>query len=103
VSEEIKERVALFSKLCKKCGHLDADEPKRYSKCHYSKGNEFCPAGEIQLVIVGKAHKYAQQVIAARNARDVGAEARILQLVEKGSKDFIERFYFYLEHRGGDK
>lgn len=100
---ESKEHLALYSSLCKKCQHLDPDESKRYTKCHYSKGNDFCPAKEIQIVIVGKAHKYAQQVIAARNTRDVGAEARILQIVEKQSKAFVERFYFYLENRGGNQ
>jgi hypothetical protein len=92
-----KEHVGLYSPKCKSCGHLDPDEPKKYTICHYSKGNEFCPAGEIQLVVVGKARKYAQQVLAARARRDPEVETRILNLVKAKSQAFIERYYFYLE------
>lgn len=94
---ETKEHLALFSTNCKHCHYLDSSETKKY-KCHYTKGNEFCPASEIQIVIVGKAHKYAKQVLAARHSRDPQAEVRILSLVQKQSKEFIERFYFYLEN-----
>ena len=96
-----KEHLALYSTLCKKCGHLDPDEPKKYVKCHYSKGNKFCPAEEVQIVIAGKAQKYAEQVLAARNQRNPQAEVKILELVKAKSKAFVERFYYYLE-RGQD-
>lgn len=94
---DAREHFAIYSALCKKCGHLDPDEPKKYSNCHFSKGNKFCPAAEVQIVVVGKAQKYAQQVRAARAKRDARAEAKILALVGAKSTAFIERFYFYLE------
>lgn len=95
-----RDHLALYSSNCKRCGHLDPDETKKYTTCHYSKGNKFCPAQEVQIVIVGKAQKYAQQLRAARTQRDVQAEAKILQTVGAMSKAFIERFYFYLEESG---
>ncbi|BAG41776.1 hypothetical protein [Ralstonia phage phiRSL1] len=93
-----REHLSVYSKLCKSCGHLDPDEPKKYSKCHHSKGNEFCPAAEVQIVVVGRALKYAKQVLAARRQRDAKGEAKILQLVTQQSAAFVERFYAYLEN-----
>lgn len=98
-----KEHLGLYSTLCKKCGHLDPDEPKKYSKCHYSKGNRYCPAEEVQIVVVGRAQKYAQQVIAARAARNAEAEHKILGQVMAKSAAFKERFYFFLEQGVGTK
>lgn len=94
-----KDYLEVYSPLCKKCGHLDPDEPKKYAKCHFSKGNEDCPAGEVQIIVVGRARKYAKQVMAARNSRNPVAEANVLQLVNKQSPAFIERFYYYLESK----
>ena len=93
-----KEYLQLYNANCKRCSYLDPDETKRFSSCHYSKGNEFCPAREIQIVVVGKAKRYAAQVLSARESRNAEAEAKILELVAKRSKAFIERFYFYLEN-----
>lgn len=95
--QDTREHLALYSAQCKKCHHLDPDEPKKYINCHYSKGNEYCPASEVQIVITGKAQKYAAQVLAARAKRDINAENRILQLVSAKSQAFIERFYHFLE------
>jgi hypothetical protein len=97
-TEHQKEHLALYSSSCKVCGHLDPQEPKKFSSCHYSKGNVHCPAAEIQIVVVGKAYRYAQQVLAARNLRDASAEARILAIVAKQSAAFQERFYAALEN-----
>jgi hypothetical protein len=93
-----KEHLAIYSRLCKRCGHLDPDEQKKYSKCHHTKGNTLCPASDIQIVVVGKAQRYAKQVLAARAARDAQVEAQILLEVNKQSGAFQERFYHYLEN-----
>jgi hypothetical protein len=93
-----KEHLRLYSTNCKRCAYLDAQETKRFSSCHYSKGNKECPASELQIVIVGKAYRYAQHVLAARGNRDADAEARILATVAKQSTAFQERFYAALEN-----
>ena len=97
-SDEVKEYLKIYSTNCKSCYHLDPQETKKYSSCHYSKGNKQCPAAEIQIVVVGKAYRYANIVLAARNNRDAKAEARILSIVSKQSSVFQERFYAALEN-----
>lgn len=88
----------LYSRNCKSCKHLDPTEKKGWSSCHYSKGNEECPASEIRFTITGKATKLARQVLAARDARNAEAEANILAAVSKEDSAFQERFYFTLEN-----
>jgi len=93
-----KEFLALFSKRCKSCKHLDPDEAKAWVSCHFSKGNEHCPAAEIQFIIVGEAYKLAKQVLLARDTRNTAEEARILAKVARESDGFKERFYAALEN-----
>ncbi|QBQ74551.1 hypothetical protein BcepSauron_171 [Burkholderia phage BcepSauron] len=97
--EQRLEYLQLYSRKCKTCKHLDPSEAKAYSTCHFSKGNEDCPAREIRFTIVGKANRMARQVLAARDARDAQAEAKILALVAQEDEAFRERFYFALESR----
>jgi len=98
VTEDTRERVALYSKRCKSCKHLDPHEQKAWMVCHFSRGNEDCPASGLQITIVGKAYRFARQVLSARDRRDVQTEAKILALVAKEDEDFQERFYFAVEN-----
>lgn len=93
-----REHLSLYRRECKHCGHLDPDEPKKYSSCHFSKGNDQCPAAEVQIVVVGRALRMAVQVRHARDARNAEAEARILAAVAKQSSAFQNRFYQALEN-----
>lgn len=93
-----KERLALYSSRCKTCKHLDPAEAKAYSVCHYTKGNEHCPAAEIQFVVVGAAYRMAKQVLTARDRRDLVVETEILAKVAKQPEAFQERFYAALEN-----
>lgn len=88
----------LYSRNCKSCKHLDPTEKKAYTVCHFSKGNEDCPASEIRFTIVGKANRLARQILSARDARDAQAEAAILAAVSKENEAFQERFYHALEN-----
>ncbi len=92
-----KDHLGLYSVNCKRCQYLDPDETKKFTQCHYSKGNEFCPAEEIQIVVVGKAQKLAQQVLTARQSRNIEAESKILGQVALKNAAFVERFYYFLE------
>lgn len=93
-----RERFALYSRNCKSCKHLDSAETNLYTKCHFSKGNDQCPAAEVEIVVVGAAYRMARQVLAARDKRDAKEEARILAAVAKESEAFQERFYSAIEH-----
>jgi len=95
-TEDKREFIEVYCQNCAVCKYLNPDADKKFN-CHYSKGNTECPASELQIVVVGKAKRYARQVLAARAKRDVLAEKKILELVSKKSQAFIERFYFYLE------
>lgn len=98
-----KEHLGFFSENCKRCKHLFPSETRSFKICHYKfgnngLGNEFCPAADLQIVIVGRAMRWAKLVLTARSGRDAVVEARILSKVSKESQAFKERFYFYLEN-----
>ena len=98
-----KINLALYSVNCKKCSYLDPDETKRFTACHYTKGNAECPAAGVQLVVTGKARKLAKQLQIARDSRNADAESSILKQVSTKSAAFQSRFYDHLEHRGSDE
>ncbi len=99
MGQQPKEFLSLFSRKCKTCKHLDPEETKAWASCHFSKGNEHCPAAEIQFIIVGEAYKLAKQVVLARDTRNTAEEARILSKVSRESETFRERFYAALENQ----
>jgi hypothetical protein len=98
-----KDYLALYDAKCKRCGHLDPAEKTRFVQCHFSKGNSFCPASEVQLVVIGGAYKLARQCLRARDGRDAKAEADILTRVARESEAFQERFYAELENPTTEK
>jgi hypothetical protein len=97
-SDTEKEFIAVYSDNCTNCSHLIPSKPKKFSTCHFSKGNVYCPASELKIVVVGKAYRYAKIVLNARTVRDAKTEARILGTVAKQSQEFQERFYAALEN-----
>lgn len=98
--EANKEYLSLYSRDCKTCGHLDPEEVADPDiKCHYSTGNRWCPASEIQIVVVGEAQRMAQRVLRARSRRDADVEAKIMSRLKSKSEAFRERFYFYIESK----
>jgi hypothetical protein len=98
MKEKQRESLALFSRRCKTCKHLDPEESKAWVSCHFTKGNEHCPAQEIQFIIVGEAYRLAKQILLARDVRNAAEEAKILAKVARESQTFQERFYAALEN-----
>ncbi len=88
--------LALYSAKCKRCGHLDPDEPRKYTKCHASNGNSECPAKEVQFAVVGEAKRYAQSVKRAKRVGDLAKEAEVLEAVAKRSAAFQHKFREWL-------
>lgn len=84
--------LALYSPKCKRCGHLDPDEPEKFDRCHSSNGNTECPASEVQFAVVGEARRLADKVIKARSVGDLAREVEILQKVAKRSDAFQHKF-----------
>ncbi|QRE00116.1 hypothetical protein [Burkholderia phage BCSR5] len=93
---DTRDYLALYSAKCKRCGHLDPDEPKKY-KCTKKNGNDQCPASEVQIVVVGKAIRFAQEVQLARLNRDAKKEGEIMKLVAEQNSAFRNKFYSELE------
>jgi hypothetical protein len=84
--------LALYSRNCKKCKHLDPEETQEFEKCHFNAGNKACPAKEVQLAVVGEAQKYAQAVRKARAAGNITQEVAILTKVATRSPAFQQKF-----------
>lgn len=86
------EHLALYSSNCKRCGHLDPEEEKKFNKCHFSAGNTECPAQEVQLAVVGEAIRLAKAIKKARSDKDMKKEIEILQYVAERSPAFQQKF-----------
>lgn len=84
--------LALYSKNCKRCSYLDPDEPQKFEKCHFSKGNAECPAVDVQFAVVGEAKRFARAVKKAKSNGDLNKEAEILEAVAKRSPAFQHKF-----------
>lgn len=84
--------LSLYSKNCKRCKHLDPEETKAYTKCHFTNGNAQCPASEVQLAVVGEAQRFADAMKRARRKGDLDREAEILNAVAKRSPAFQYKF-----------
>ena len=89
------EHLALYSRNCKFCSHLDPEETKKF-KCTTAHGNTECPAQEIQFAVVGKAKRLAVDVKAARRDGDISREVLILNRVGKRTKAFQQKFNDWL-------
>ncbi len=89
------EHLALYSRNCKFCSHLDPEETRKFT-CTAKNGNTECPAQEIQFAVVGKAKRLAADVRAARLDGDIGREVLILNRVGKRTKAFQQKFNDWL-------
>jgi len=85
--------LALYSSNCLKCSYLVEGATKKFSKCHFSRGNELCPASEIRIVITGKTSLYLQRLKKARAKKDAKAEAEVWAAISKESPAFQARMY----------
>lgn len=95
-----KDVLGIYSDNCDNCSHLRPDKvgAKAFIKCHYDKGNKYCPASEVIIVVVGKAYRMAEQVRKARERRDASAEAVVMAQVAKCHTAIQSKFYDSLEN-----
>ena len=84
--------LALYSSNCLKCSYLIEGASKKF-KCHYSKGNEQCPASELRITITGKSEQFIKRLRKARSTRNATAEAEIWAEISKESRAFQVRLY----------
>ncbi len=84
--------LALYSRNCLRCSYLVEGMEKRF-KCHYTKGNEFCPAREVRITITGKIQQFLERLSKARAVKDAKAEALVWEEVSRESRAFQVRMY----------
>ena len=90
------DHLALYSRKCKTCKHLDPEEAVAQTDCHFTKGNNDCPATEIQFAVVGQARRFADSMKRAQARSDIAKQVAILQAVEKRSEAFQHKFKDWL-------
>lgn len=90
------DHLALYSRKCKTCKHLDSEEGTAYDECHFSKGNNDCPAKEVQFAVVGLARRLADSMRKAQARSDIPRQVKILQTVAKRSTAFQQKFKEWL-------
>jgi len=90
------DHLALYSRNCKKCRHLDPEEKVAFDDCHHTKGNNDCPAKEVQFAVVGLARRLADSMKKAQANSDLSRQVEILQKVEQRSPAFKQKFQQWL-------
>lgn len=70
--EDSRFTLQLYSGDCLDCDELveNGDKSGRKLRCHVSKGNVTCPAGEIKMVFVGPRNFWLQKCLKAKESGD---------------------------------
>ena len=88
VAEDVKTGVVLlFSKNCLNCKHLCPDAAKEiFTKCHYTKGNENCPAKEVKFVISLPHESIARKLLRAHLSNDASRLSDLMARLNRSDK-----------------
>lgn len=70
--------IKLYNANCLSCTSLNPSGDKTFSKCHYTKGNPFCPASDIKLAFVGEQKIWAMKLNQAKTKGDAERVYNIL-------------------------
>ena len=90
------DHLILYSRNCKKCKLLDPEEETTFKKCSYVSGNTECPASDVQIVVAGKARRYAAMVVKSREEGDLKKEVSLLRKVSQTPLAFQLKFKEWL-------
>jgi hypothetical protein len=76
--------IHIYAEGCLSCGHLfpslpEDDYPKN-SRCHFTAGNEFCPAKSLSFIPTGHLRQTASRLAKARADADT---AKLISLMKK--------------------
>jgi hypothetical protein len=75
--------VEVHDSKCLNCSHLVSFATKKYKNCHFSKGNEHCPAQSVKITIRIPVEKIVRRFIVAMKTGD---NERLGQLYTKLAK-----------------
>jgi hypothetical protein len=67
----------IHSEKCLRCNHLTPHAEKKFNNCHFSRGNERCPAASVQILIGIPLDRIVASFLAAE---DTGDNARLGRL-----------------------
>lgn len=89
--------VRLYGEGCLECSHLIPSAEEAQNKCHFSNGNQFCPAGFHRIVFVGTRMRYVQRI---NKYRASGESNRMLKVLNELEAEDLETKNFVLKEVG---
>lgn len=69
--------VEIYSQKCLGCGHLVSFAEKKYKSCHFTAGNEYCPASSLQIVVRIPIEKIVRMFLTAERMNDSSRLSRL--------------------------
>ncbi|MFA5669391.1 MAG: hypothetical protein WC967_09105 [Balneolaceae bacterium] len=79
-----RHKIFLYSTDCLNCyslcSHADA---KAYTKCHFSKGNEYCPAKQVSIRIGGDYKSIATKIVESMRKNDLASVTRKMNRLKR--------------------
>lgn len=69
--------VEIYSQKCLGCGHLVSFAEKKYKSCHFTAGNEHCPASSLQIVVRIPIEKIVRMFLTAERMNDSSRLSRL--------------------------
>lgn len=69
--------VEIYSQKCLGCGHLVSFAEKKYKSCHFTAGNEHCPASSLQVVVRIPIEKIVRMFLTAERMNDSSRLSRL--------------------------
>jgi hypothetical protein len=98
--------IFIFSANCIRCSHFTTVlsnvrlkgqkkpiQVKPFSNCHWSKGNDACPARELRMVIGVNARSYARKMIETAMARDTDGLAELEAKLTRYDEEVQQQVY----------
>lgn len=89
--------INLYADACFDCKHLVENADVDYAKCHFSRGNEHCPASNLRIQFVGPRVKWDKKIakieameagIAKRNAQTALFDAA-REIEEESLREYV--------------
>lgn len=74
--------VRLYGEGCTECGHLVPSYEEKQTECHFSAGNQFCPAAFTRIVFVGHRQRLVARLQKAQKSGDSNRLIKHLSALE---------------------
>lgn len=86
-----KDLILVYKPKCLECTHLFPEGKKPYNNCHFSAGNEDCPARTLKIVVMVPAERVSDLMVEATLSNDVVRLAELSARLNKKDPAEIER------------